>query len=164
MHLAERASQHILKTVLYFVLSFLIMVRVCEAPGSSDDNVTMDFDLFPEIDFGGIRVYSFKDELRSKEPLVLFKTATPAEAMRVKSARVKRFEGGTVVELYHSEADKQPSVTISSLVDIRGEVELPKLDHNYTRDNVHVFVADNAKTDKFEKVVISHPSPQFLVL
>ena len=127
-------------------------------------DVTVHLDLFAERNAEGPAVLHQEMELTSPGPLDIFKVAEDS-AVTVKSARIRKAEGGLVVGLYRRSSDAEPAVAISFAIDIHEDVLLEALDRNYTKDNVHVFVKDAANSDmKFERVDISKPEPQFFVL
>lgn len=132
-----------------------------QALASSTSDVTMDFDLLGP---NGLTALQFSEELSGPQ-IELFKSASGCKPIQVCGAVIRRAEGGSVIGLYRKATDAEPAVTISFSIDIHSEVVLNNLDSDYNKSNVHIKVHDSKGTKgSFEKVDISKPFPQFLVL
>jgi hypothetical protein len=151
--------------ILWSFCIVLFLVVMIPATNATISDITADFDLFPEAKLGGHSVLHFSSELTTQQPLELLKVAGGKPPVSVKSAIIRKAEGGMVIGLYHRSSDTEPAVSISFVIDIHDEVSLDSLDHPYSKDNVNVFVRDPAHGNlKFEKVDISKPEPHFFVL
>lgn len=143
----------------------VIILALASLVMSSISDITMDFDLYPEEDLEGLCALRFNTELVSTEPLVLFRAASRRESIMVKSAQIRRAEGGAVINLYTFLDDHEPSVSISFAIDIHDSVDLSHFKHGYSKNNVKVFVASPSTINyKFEKVDITRPFPQLYIL
>jgi hypothetical protein len=147
---------------LSILLAAILIYTVMSKPLS---DITMDFELFPSEHAGGTTAVCFSDELTTKDPITLFKSAQGCTPVTVRSALIRRAEGGSVIGLYCGLDDKEPAVAISFVVDIHSPVQLNSLTASYVKDNVHVQVRDGLCKDMhFEKVDITRPLPQFFIL
>ncbi|PJF19911.1 hypothetical protein PSACC_00273 [Paramicrosporidium saccamoebae] len=128
-------------------------------------DTTMDFELFPSEHATGTTAVCFSNELTTKDPITLFKSAQGCAPVTVRSALIRLAEGGSVIGLYCGADDSEPAVAISFVVDIHSPVQLDSLTASYVKDNVHVQVRDGICKDmRFEKVDITRPLPQFFIL
>lgn len=146
----------------------IMIIRLGESKrvGSILPSETMVFDLYSDLDCSGSS-QSYAFEMTQSEPQNLFRASDNGRSLFVKSARIRRAEGGAVISLFHEEEDQKPAFTISFSIDIHEPVCIGDVSKSSFSHNVHVVWSRPGSASlppmTFKKITVDKPLPHFVV-